>query len=167
MSLIVEDGSGMTTAESLCSVAYATTYHSARGNAAWALLSNAAMEQSLRKATDYMQQAYRTRWKGDRVYPSTQALDWPRYDVWVDTYHYIENNVVPNDIQAACAELALKSSSESLAPDIERETSSETVGSLSVSYFQGSAQYKQFRVIDLILKPYLAGGGSTIKAVRA
>jgi len=35
MSIVVEDGSGMATAESLISVADATTYHTARGNSTW------------------------------------------------------------------------------------------------------------------------------------
>ena len=68
MALIVEDGSIVTGAESYISVADASTYHSNRGNTAWASLSTDAIrEQCLRKATDFMRQAYRSRWQGYRV----------------------------------------------------------------------------------------------------
>ncbi len=35
MSIVVEDGTGKSDAESFCTVAFATTYHTARGNSSW------------------------------------------------------------------------------------------------------------------------------------
>ena len=81
MSLICEDGSGKSDSESYISVADASSYHTARGNTAWAALATDALrEAALRRATDYMRQAYRSRWQGYKV-NEDQALDWPRYDV--------------------------------------------------------------------------------------
>ena len=98
MSLIVEDGSIVTGAESYISVADASTYHTARGNAAWAALaSDAVREQCLRKATDYMEQVYRSRWQGCRV-GETQALSWPRYDVEVEGYA-VDSDIVPTEVK--------------------------------------------------------------------
>lgn len=112
MSLIVEDGSNVAGAESLASVAYTDTYHSNRGNTAWAVLATAAKEQALRKATDYMTQAYRTRWAGYRTH-STQSLDWPRSLVEIKDVNYIGTYVdqysVPDEVKKACCELALMS----------------------------------------------------------
>lgn len=51
MSLVTEDGTAKADAESYCTVAFATTYHSDRGNAAWAALaSDTVREQLLRPA---------------------------------------------------------------------------------------------------------------------
>lgn len=170
MTLIVEDGSNVAGAESYESVASADTYHANRGNAAWAALTTTAKEQALRKATDYMTQAYRLRWDGCRT-NSTQALDWPRSLVEIkDTNYigsYVDQNTIPIEIKKACCELASMSLDGDLAPNIERETASESVGSISVSYFQGSTQHTVYRAIDLILKPYLRNNGSGLEIVRA
>jgi hypothetical protein len=66
MTLTVEDGTGKADAESYISVADADTYFTARNNATWAALSTSDKEAALRKATDYMLQAYRVRWAGMR-----------------------------------------------------------------------------------------------------
>ena len=68
MAIVVEDGTGKSTAESYISVADASTYHTARGNTAWAALTTDALrEAALRKATDFMRQVYRSRWQGYKV----------------------------------------------------------------------------------------------------
>lgn len=170
MTLIVEDGSNVAGSESYESVTNADTYHSNRGNTAWAALATPAKEQALRKATDYMGQAYRTRWAGYRTH-STQSLDWPRSLVEIkDTNYigtYVDQDSVPDEIKKACCELALMSLDGSLAPNVERETASESVGEISVSYFQGSTQHTVYRAIDLMIKPYLRNSGSGIDIVRA
>lgn len=170
MALIVEDGSNVAAAESLASVAYADTYHSNRGNTDWAALGTPAKEQALRKATDYMGQAYRTRWAGYRTH-TTQSLDWPRALVQIKDVNcigvYVNQDSIPEEIKKACCELALMSLDGSLAPNVERETASESVGDISVSYFQGSTQHTVYRAIDLMLKPYLRNNGSGIEIIRA
>ena len=64
---IPEDGTGLSTANSLCSVAYAETYHSQRANTSWTQLGCGQKKASLVKAADYIQQMYRARWKGERI----------------------------------------------------------------------------------------------------
>ena len=169
MTLIVEIGTNVTGAESYQTVAGADTYHANRGNATWAALTTTVKEQLLRKATEYMTQMYRNRWKGYRSY-SDQSLDWPRQFVLVDDSLYSEEiafNEMPAEIKNACAELALKANSESLNPDIERQTASVSIASLSVTYVPGSPQNKKFTSIDMMLKPYLKNGGSGLRVVRA
>lgn len=173
MALIVEDGTGLATAESYASVAYADTYHSDRGNTSWATLTTGVKEQSLRKATDFMEQVYRPRWAGVRV-TSTQALSWPRYEVpkidapgggaWPAYYPY---NAVPTEVKNACAELALKAAAGELAPDLDRPTTSETVGPISVTYAVGTRETVKYRAIDNLLAPLLAGDAMSLKVVRA
>ena len=74
MALVVEDGTGLSTAESYISVADADTYHSDRGNALWTG-TDAVKEEALRQATEYLDATYD--WKGS-ISLTTQALNWPR-----------------------------------------------------------------------------------------
>lgn len=164
MSLIVEDGTGLSTAESYASVAEADTYHSNIGNTSWASLTTTVKEQLLRKASNYMVQTYRMRWAGVRK-NDTQALDWPRYLVpRTDTEAvnaYYDSDSVPGEVKVACAELALKANSFTLAPDTDRLTKREKVGQLEVEYdtVNGKA-YKMYRAIDNLLMPMLNVGKS-------
>lgn len=166
MALIVEDGTGRADAESLCSVAQATTYHAAMGNAAWAALaSDTVREQLLRKATAYMRQAYGGRWQGMRAV-SGQALDWPRGGVVVD-YIGVAADIVPTEVVNACAELALRAATKTLAPDEKPMATRVKVGPIEREYSQGTPQAVRFRAVDDMVTPYLTGGRSLIKVVRA
>ena len=168
MALEVEDGTGKATAESFISVTDASTYHTARGNAAWAALaSDTVREQCLRKATDYMEQVYRSRWQGCRV-SETQALSWPRYNVEVEGYA-IDSDIVPTEIKNACAELALRASAADLNPDLTQGVAREKVGQIEVEYDKASPQFTRYRAIDALLSPYLkaGGGGCSMGVIRS
>jgi len=169
MALITESGSGLADAESYCSVAFATTHHAARGNAAWAALaSDTVREQLLRRATDYMVQVYRLRWAGYRLL-TTQALDWPRY--WVPVPDAVSGytglggpsypvDVVPPEVARACADLALKAATADLAPDLSQAVKSKSVGPVKIEYQDYSQATKTYRAIDNLLAPFLTGQGS-------
>ncbi len=163
--LTTEDGSARADAESLLSVADALTYHANRGNAAWALLSTAAQEQALRKATDYIQGVYGLRWGGYRV-SQTQALDWPRYQVVrrdVLASHVVQywpSNEVPAGVKRACAELALRASAGDLNPDNSQAIKRKRVeGAVEIEYQDYSTSAPSYPAIDSALGPYLATGG--------
>lgn len=167
MSLIVEDGTIVPGAESLTSVAEATAYHAARGNAAWAALATDTIrEQCLRKGTDFMRQAYRSRWQGVKV-DEDQALDWPRYDVVVEGYA-IDSDIVPTEVKNACAELALRASAGDLLADQSQGVIREKVGQIEVEYDRSSPQQARYSAIESLLAPYLLAGGCGIsmKIVR-
>ena len=168
MSLICEDGSGKSDSESYISVADASSYHTARGNTAWAALATDALrEAALRRATDYMRQAYRSRWQGYKV-NEDQALDWPRYDVEVEGYA-IDSDIVPTEIKNACAELALRASAADLNPDLTQGVAREKVGQIEVEYDKASPQFTRYRAIDALLSPYLkaGGGGCSMGLIRS
>ena len=161
MSLIVEDGTIVPGAESLTSVADATAYHAARGNAAWAALATDTIrEQCLRKGTDFMRQAYRSRWQGVKV-DEDQALDWPRYDVVVDGYT-VDSDIVPTEVKNACAELALRASAGDLLADQSQGVIREKVGQIEVEYDRSSPQQARYSAVESMLAPYLLAGGSGI-----
>lgn len=172
MPLIVEDGTGRADAESYASAAEADAYHSARGNTAWASVSD--KEGALRRATDYMVQAYRSRWKSFRT-TSTQALDWPR--AWVEmadapygygsSAAYYPNDSVPAEVKRACMELALVAASQDLAPNLTRAAKQETVGPITVVYDENSPEYARYRRVDMMLAPLLGRGGPSVKLVRS
>jgi hypothetical protein len=173
MTIIVEDGTGLSTAETYISVADADTYFSNRANTTWSALTTANKEASLRKAADYLLQVYRLRWKGTRV-NSTQALDWPRSYVARDDYtysgingyttiggnYYYPSDEVPTEVARACAELAVKASADELSPDLGRRTIREKVDVIEVEYDPNSPQSTIYRAIDNMLAPFLNGGGA-------
>ncbi|MFM9829734.1 MAG: DnaT-like ssDNA-binding protein [Sphingomonas sp.] len=165
MALIVETGSASTTAESFASVAAADTRHSANGNAAWAALATTAIkEQSLRRATQYMEQAYRTRWHGLRK-ERLQALSWPRNDVVIEGWS-IDSDVVPPEVVNACIDLALKAATATLAPDLERAIVREKAGPLETEYSEFSPQVVRYRAIDMALAPFLRGSAVNADLLR-
>ncbi len=167
MALIVEDGSIVQGAESLCSVADADAYHAAIGNADWALLTEAGKEQSLRKSTQYMQGQYGGKWAGYRK-DSSQSLDWPRSYVLIsDTLYveYLSDSIVPLEVKNACASLAFRASSVDLLADEEKDIVSETVDVITTVYSQHSPQRKRYPEVDQMLTRYLAGNGG-LKMVR-
>lgn len=175
MTLIVETGTGSATAESFCSVADATTYHANRGNAAWALLSTAVMEQSLRKATDFMEGRYRARWKGYKG-SAAQALTWPRAFVYAEPFYagavgaypfLVASNIVPTEVKNACASLALRAASGTLLADQSRTKKSVTIGPITTVYDDIAGQATIYAEIDAMLAPYLKNSGNQVAMVRA
>lgn len=166
MSLITEDGTGLSNAESLCSVEFANTYFTNRANTTWDAMDDTDdKEPALRKATDYMTACYRDRWEGVR-YSEDQALDWPRAGVVRDSW-VVGYDEVPVEVQKACAELALKSVSGDLNPDLKQGKLSVTVGPIKTVYDKNSPQWKRYRFIDAMLAPFLnAGGGCSVRLER-
>lgn len=173
MSLIVEDGTGISNSESYCSVAFADSYWTKLADSVWLALSTAQKEAALRKATTFMVELYRMRWKGRRVL-ITQALDWPRVGVVLEDFggsqgrhgfgsyglFQVSYTIVPLELQSSCAEMAYRTLSGDLAADLGQMVLSEKVGPLQVNYSPNSPQYTRYRAMDMLLKPYLVDGGS-------
>lgn len=164
MALVVEDGTGKVDSESYISVADATTYHAARNNPDWLLITD--KEAALRKATDYMIQVYRSLWQGYRSI-TAQALDWPRQLVYNNEYPeeiQIASNIVPVEVKNACAELALKTyTDEVLFSDEEQKVIQEIIGPITVKYSDNSTtSTKQYSSINAMLKPFLKTSGSQV-----
>jgi hypothetical protein len=172
-TLVVEDGTGIVNADSYCSSAFAVTYLGTRGDTTFAALSQAAQDNALRLATDYMLGEYRYKWAGYR-FGLTQSLDWPRsYVPIVDVAFgygpapsYYAFDIVPLPVAQACADLALKSLSGLLAPDIEQGQTMVKVGPISVQYDRYSNRATFYRAIQNKLRPYLLGQGGRNVIVR-
>ena len=165
MALEVETGTGSATAESYASVTQADTRLAALGMTNWATLEVAEKEQALRRATQFMEQRYRDKWKGTRLYRA-QALSWPRYGAIVDDFD-VDSTVVPAEVKNACADLAVKALAEDLNPDLTRAVIREKVGPLETEYSAHSPQGTRFVSVDQALGPFLRGGGANVRLVRA
>lgn len=176
---IVEDGTGKSDALSYVSTAEADDYHAHRGNVTWAVLTNGQKKAALVKATDYIGQMYRKRWKGVR-YSTTQSLNWPRSFVEIDDYNYTDisyytvigglyyypSNTVPNEVKYATCELALRSLSGDLASDLTQAVKREKVDVLEVEYSEYSPQAVRYQVVDGLLSEFLGSGSNQVKLRR-
>jgi len=160
--MIVETGSGSTTANSYSTVVDATDYFTQRNQAdAWDAIED--KDAALIMATDYMGQMYRLRWAGIRR-TEGQALDWPRYNVprvdgpgFSEGPSYYPTDQVPEEVKRACRELALRTKDGPLVSDLERAVQSETIGPLTTTYFDADSRNKRYSAVDAILSPLMAG----------
>lgn len=166
MTLVVEDGTGLTDAESYCSVAAASAYLANLGDTAFSgLADDTTREQALRKATNYMEQRFRTRWKGERT-TQAQALSWPRYDAVIDCWLQ-PADAVPPEVVNACALLAAKSVAEDLNADLTQQVIRERVGPIETEYSANSPQSKRYTAVEQMLAPFLKGSPASAMLVRA
>ena len=161
MALVVENGTGLSNAESYASVADATTYHSNLGNASWASASGTNQEIALRKATIYLDAKYRGQWRGERIL-QTMSLSWPRYNVIDDDNFEVVSTAVPQALKNACMELALRALTTTLMPDytagsVEAETLKVGEIEITSKYSSGKTAWTSFPVIDRMLESLLMG----------
>ena len=165
MALVTETGTGSNTSESFCSVADALAYFTARNNTVWLALSTAQQEVALRKSTDYMEAVYSQRWAGTRT-TSTQALSWPRYNVFVNGY-VTSSSAVPRAIINACSELALRAAAGELLADATQQKTRTKVDVIEVEFDKYSPQSTQYLAITAMLQPYFdLSSGLERKVVR-
>lgn len=131
MALVVEDGTGLTDAQTFATAAQLKTFAAARGQSVPS--SQSELEVLLMKAADAMRGLP---YKGDRV-SKTQALDWPRSGVCIDGFDYASTEIPAELVNAQCA-LAIESQSTDLLPtrgaNLSGAVLQETVGPVSVTY---------------------------------
>jgi hypothetical protein len=175
MPIIVEDGSIVANANSYNSVADADAYFALRGNTVWDGLDPTDQKAPfLVLAVDYLQQAFRTRWKGWRANVD-QTLDWPRWNVeQIDVSggygpfpRFYMPNVVPQEIKSAQLELAVRLNNGDLAPDVERLEASVKVGSIQIVYDNNFSPNTVYPVVERLLKPFVHSTGIMSQVRRA
>lgn len=107
MAFVVEDGSGLVTANAYIDLAFADSYHSDRGNDGWGQ-SNLNKQNAIIRATDYIDQRFGRKFRGVRK-TKEQALEWPRLDAFDDDdFAFSSLDEIPRQLQKACAEYALR-----------------------------------------------------------
>lgn len=160
MALIVEDGTGLSTAESYISVADADTYiASYKGaNATWDGATTADKEIAARKAAQWLRQY---QWKGRREEPA-QALDWPRLYVYDDTGTMIDG--VPVAIEQACAEVMfLIVTGETISVDVDKsnQLKRKKIDVLEWEWEAGASNQPSFPEINRLVY-HLTGSGNKV-----
>ncbi len=101
--LVVENGTGLSTANVYVSLATATEYHRLRGNDVWADSSENDKCVALIRATQYLD----TRWSWlDVRATTTQTLSFPREELYDIDGNDVSSSV-PVEIADACCEYAL------------------------------------------------------------
>lgn len=156
MAIIVEDGTGLDTAESYASVAEFEDYCTARGYD-YSSLDSTGIEQKLRMAADYIDS--RWRFKGSRL-TEDQALEFPR-DGLLD-WSSREVTGIPRRLKNAQCELAFKGISDAafFVDNDKIGIQSEKVGPLETTYAKdassaGGSISKEYEGIRSMLAQYL------------
>lgn len=118
MAFTVEDGTGLASANAYISVEYADQYHAERGNADWSA-TDEVKQQAIVKATDYIETRWGPRFRGTPEFIDTpQALAFPR--LYINDRYGVAITGVPEVLQRATAELALRALGQALMPDPTR-----------------------------------------------
>lgn len=158
MAFIVENGTGLSAANALASVEAVTAWLTDRGDdAAWAAATTAARQAAIVKATDYIANHRRYRWRGTKG-SYAQALPWPRTGATEEDGQTVPSDVVPARVVAATAFLAARSlAGTDLQPDLEHGgmVKSESIGPVSVTYRDGAPPESVIMAVDGIVAPLL------------
>lgn len=162
VTLTPEDGTITAGANSYVSLAEANAYFDNRPDSDWTGATDDAKKTALIKATDYLLERFRNRWKGLRIDP-TQTLDWPRREVYPEVYYddldyEIPSTTIPQEVKDATIVLAGKvNAGTALNPDLARggATKREKVGDLEVEYFGRALSRTEYVAVNDRLKPLL------------
>jgi len=150
MAFVLEDGSGVADANAFASVAYVNAYFVDRGITSWTG-SDALKQSYIIRATDYIVTRFGRRFKGEELYPDTQALPFPRTgDPAVEG--------MPDTLLKATAEYANRARVAPLAPDpVVSDTGRTVTGSRrKVGPIETETQYAAEGSSIMLLKPYPA-----------
>ena len=156
MALIVEDGTGLSTANAYISRAGFVTYHADRNNAAAAALTGAEIDAAILYATVWMDSRYA--WRGDIV-EDDQALGLPTEDGVDDQGRDIEG--LPTRAANACAELAFLHTQNPVNPILgPMVLEQEVVGAVKRKFSDRVGnEGVRYPMIDMMLKGlYLSSG---------
>lgn len=137
MSLVIEDGSNVTGANSYITEAEYQAWADARfgSGRSTAPANDAAAEVLILRAMDYFEGLNFIGIKANK----SQPLQWPRYDVVIDGYD-IDSDEIPSLVKSALYEITYaEESSNSELQTIERTTRREKIGDIEVEYKNNSA----------------------------
>jgi len=160
MALIVEEGTGLSTADSFISVADSDSYHAKFGNADWMNADAIEKEVHLRRGMRWLVTRFDGRWRGTKVKES-QALPFPRYGVYDADGNWISSSTVPTALPEAQAEMALRSLlGEDLNPDldggaIKREKVETGPVVEEIEYLGAKRELKSFTLVEAMLRQFL------------
>jgi hypothetical protein len=176
MAFIVEDGTGLSNANSYVGVAYANAYFAERAVTSWDSLDDEIKLASLIKATDY----FELRWSHlliSEIYNETQSLSFPRKYIGTPIFDEIDTELligytIPDKILKATCEYAIRASTGELVTDISTTAGQATRVKIGViekeTNFTANQKkpetFATYPSADNLVKPYLKStSGKVIK----
>lgn len=169
----VEDGTGLTAANSILSVADADQIMENYDDpAAWTAATDDVKENALRQATRYLNYMYV--WDGYKTV-TTQGCQWPRYPVYDEDGTLIDSDVTPKRVQEACAYLAMQAvvDGDVLIPDNQNEgivkKTKDVIGPITEEreYLYGEEPDKQYTVVEMLIEPFVIGDNGPDESMTA
>lgn len=176
MALTIETGAVVAGANSFVTVAEIKAFV---GSVALPTATDSEIERAAVNAGRYLDGYYRARWKGARVQPLAQCMEWPRYGVEVGTVapyiggvylngavfnQYLPTTTIPQRVKDAQCELALRSLTGALSADSTTGIKREKLDVIETEYVTGSAPIATYAVVDQLLSDYLSPlGCSTLQ----
>lgn len=150
-TIVVEDGTQVSGANSYITEAELTTYATDRG-----ITITGNNDELIIQAMDYIESL---EYKGYKL-TETQALVWPRGGVLVDGY-YIDTDEIPQLLKDGQAEacLAIDAGNSPLA-DVERQVSKEKVDVIEVEYMDNAVSNTIVKKISAKLRKLLVSSQS-------
>ena len=159
MTIIVEDGTIVAGANSYVTTTELTTFATARS-----ITLVAGAETLLIQAMDYIESL---QYKGGKR-TQDQVLQWPRVDVYIDGY-YFSSESIPQQLKDGLCHyaIAVDQGTDSLQ-DVTRQTTTETVGEISVQYKASSVSATtNIKVAATMYKLLESGSLGGIKVSKA
>ncbi len=171
MAFTVEDNTGLETANAYITVAYFDDYWTDRG-ADYSATTDAAKQVAIIKATDYVENRYRKRFKGSIEFPA-QALSFPRLGLYDENGTLVEG--IPARLKNAISEYAKRALTAELLSDPTVDDTGqrivrkrEKIGPIDeeTQYVEagGVSLFKPYPAADLLLQSYITAGGGTMRA---
>jgi len=145
MALIVENGTLVANANSYVSIAEFTAWADARGVTYPSLPE---LQQKILRAMDYIESLDFVGQKHEE----TQALQWPRDYVYIDGYS-IESDEIPPEVKRAVYEATkVEIDGDSRLTASERETTSEKIGDIAVTYSSSAGMKRTIPAVTKALR---------------
>lgn len=166
VSLVVEDGTGLSTANTYVSQADATTYHEKHLYATdWTAATSGNKDIALMMATRIIDDQFT--FEGKKV-SDTQALEFPRFDIKDRSGYSIQSTTIPTSLKNAVSEYARwLLASDRTAEEGDTGFKSLKVGSLSLTPDPGDRKNTIPDVVMKMLAPLgRPFGGMTAKVTR-
>lgn len=146
MALVIEDGSEVSGANSYVTATEWDTWATARGITH--SHSSAQIEKYILRAMDYFENL---NFMGRKA-TDTQALQWPRTEVVIDTYS-VDSDEIPSEVKKAIYELVkTESDSDSYMKPLERHTTKEKIGEIEITYKDSASMRRSTPAVGIALR---------------
>lgn len=174
MALVVEDGTGLSTAESYASVANADAYIAKwyGADADWTAATTDEKETALRQGTRFIDFRFGNRWIGFRT-NEDQALDWPMQGVEDMDGFSIDTDEMPTALIDAASEMAYRYVKGDRFFEVNADPSSIKMERVKVGPIETETEYAgskptnpttEYPVLDRMLRKIIYPAGTVRRA---